>query len=48
MGVQLLETEDDSYCYVADGAESLQSEWLAQLLSRRDANGKLQRSPRSI
>eukprot|EP00966_Prymnesium_polylepis_P198499 4600160-Prymnesium_polylepis.1 len=42
IGVQLLETEGDSYCYIADGAESLQSEWLSQLLSRRDANGKLQ------
>ena len=42
MGVLLLETEGDNYCYVADGAESLQSEWLAQLLSRRDMNGKLQ------
>eukprot|EP00966_Prymnesium_polylepis_P325229 7381210-Prymnesium_polylepis.1 len=42
IGVQLLETEGDSYCYVSDGAESLQSEWLSQLLSRRDANGKLQ------
>ena len=42
IGTQLLETEGDSYCYVADGAESLQSEYLVQLLSRRDENGKLQ------
>lgn len=42
IGVQLLETENDSYTYIADGAESLQSEWLSQLLSHRDANGKLQ------
>eukprot|EP00966_Prymnesium_polylepis_P068930 1601355-Prymnesium_polylepis.1 len=42
MGVQLLETEGESFCYIADGAESFQSEWLSQLLSRRDANGKLQ------
>ena len=41
VGVQLLESEDD-YCYISDGAESLQSEWLIQLLSRRDASGKLQ------
>ena len=42
IGVQLLETEGDSYTYIADGAESLQSEWLAQLLSHRGADGKLQ------
>lgn len=42
IGVQLLETEGESYCYTADGAESLQSEWLSQLLSHRDMNGKLQ------
>lgn len=42
IGLQLLETEGDKYCYIADGAESLQSEWLAQLLSRRDECGKLQ------
>ena len=42
MGVELLEHGDGSYCYIADGAESLQSEWLGQLLSRRDAaTGKL-------
>ena len=42
IGVQLLETEGESYCYTADGAETLQSERLAQLLSHRDVNGKLQ------
>lgn len=41
IGIQLLETEGDNYTYIADGAESLQSEWLSQLLSHRDANGKL-------
>ena len=40
IGTQLLETSD-GYCYTSDGAESLQSEWLAQLLSRRGADGKL-------
>ena len=42
MGVELLENIDSKYCYIADGAESLQSEWLCQLLSRRDpATGQL-------
>lgn len=41
IGVQLLETEGENYTYIADGAESLQSEWLSQLLSHRDANGRL-------
>jgi hypothetical protein len=38
--VQLLEAPD-GYCYISDGAESLQSEWCAHLLSRRGADGKL-------
>eukprot|EP00965_Chrysotila_dentata_P130426 4312344-Pleurochrysis_carterae.AAC.1 len=38
IGTQLLEA-DDGYCYISDGAESLQTEYLAQLLSRRDADG---------
>ena len=42
IGVELLDHGDSKYCYIADGAESLQSEWLAQLLSRRDeSTGKL-------
>ena len=41
IGTQLLEA-DDGYCYISDGAESLlQTEYLAQLLSRRDADGNL-------
>jgi hypothetical protein len=40
IGTQLLESTD-GYCYVHDGAESLQSEWLAQLLSKRGTDGKL-------
>eukprot|EP00965_Chrysotila_dentata_P144110 4760603-Pleurochrysis_carterae.AAC.1 len=40
ISTQLLEA-DDSYCYISDGAESLQTEYLAQLLSRRDADGNL-------
>jgi len=42
VGVQLLESPNDSYCYISDGAESLQTDYLAQLLSHRDASGKLQ------
>ncbi|EOD05234.1 hypothetical protein EMIHUDRAFT_198838 [Emiliania huxleyi CCMP1516] len=42
VGVQLLESPNDSYCYISDGAESLQTDYLAQLLSRRDASGRLQ------
>jgi hypothetical protein len=37
----LLRDDEASCCYMADGAESLQSEWLAQILSKRDADGKL-------
>ena len=40
MGVQLLESAE-GYAYISDGAESLQSEYLSQLLSKRDANGKV-------
>eukprot|EP00965_Chrysotila_dentata_P141167 4665983-Pleurochrysis_carterae.AAC.1 len=39
VGTQLLEA-DVGYCYIFDGAESLQTEYLAQLLSRRDASWK--------
>ena len=41
IGVQLLETPGVPYTYISDGAESLQSEWLAQLLSMHDADGHL-------
>eukprot|EP00965_Chrysotila_dentata_P172958 5708172-Pleurochrysis_carterae.AAC.1 len=40
IGTQLL-AADDGYCYISGGAESLQTEYLAQLLSRRDADGNL-------
>eukprot|EP00965_Chrysotila_dentata_P133848 4426965-Pleurochrysis_carterae.AAC.1 len=40
VGTQLLEA-DDGYCYISDGAESVQTEYLAQLLSRRNADGNL-------
>ena len=39
IGLELLESAEAENCYIADGAESaLQSEWLCQLLSRRDPN----------
>ena len=38
IGLELLESAEAERCYIADGAESLQSEWLCQLLSRRDPN----------
>lgn len=31
----------ENCCYISDGAESLQRDWCAHLLSRRDENGKL-------
>ena len=37
----LLTDDEASCCYMADGAESMQSEWLAQILSKRDKDGKL-------
>lgn len=37
----LLSDEQASSCYLADGAESLQHEWLATILSKRGADGKL-------
>eukprot|EP00965_Chrysotila_dentata_P024354 806556-Pleurochrysis_carterae.AAC.1 len=40
IGTQLHEA-DDGYCYISDGTESLQTEYLAQLLPRRDADGNL-------
>ena len=42
VGVELLENSEANYCYISDGAESLQSEWLCQLLSRRDPDTGLQ------
>eukprot|EP00965_Chrysotila_dentata_P061865 2049639-Pleurochrysis_carterae.AAC.1 len=33
--------DDYGYCYISNGAESLQTEQLAQLLSRRDTDGNL-------
>ena len=38
IGLELLESAEVERCYISDGAESLQSEWLCQLLSRRDPN----------
>jgi len=38
IGSELLETGDTKYCYIADGGELLQIDYLAQLLSRRDAD----------
>ena len=38
IGFELLESAEVERCYISDGAESLQSEWLCQLLSRRDPN----------
>lgn len=38
----LLTDESKSCCYLADGAESMQHEWLGTILSKRGANGKLQ------
>ena len=38
IGLELLESAEAERCYISDGAESLQSEWLGQLLSRRDPN----------
>jgi len=40
IGSELLEAGDTKYCYIADGGESLQIDYLAQLLSRRDADGE--------
>jgi hypothetical protein len=40
IGSELLEAGDAKYCYIADGGESLQIDYLAQLLSRRDAAGE--------
>eukprot|EP00965_Chrysotila_dentata_P077990 2571806-Pleurochrysis_carterae.AAC.1 len=40
VGTQLLKA-DDGCCYISDGAESLQTEYLAQLLSCHDADGNL-------
>ena len=37
----LLDDPTKSCCYVADGGESLQSEWLASLLTQRGADGKI-------
>eukprot|EP00965_Chrysotila_dentata_P046490 1545045-Pleurochrysis_carterae.AAC.1 len=37
---ELLEAED-GYCYISNCAESLQTEYFAQLLSRRNADGNL-------
>ena len=41
IGCELLESPDAKYCYIHDGAESLQKDYLAQLLSRRDEEGNL-------
>jgi len=38
IGLELLESAEAERCYIADGTESLQSEWLCQLLSPRDPN----------
>ena len=38
----LLTDESKSCCYLADGAESMQHEWLGTILSKRGADGKLQ------
>ena len=37
----LIDDPSRSCCYVADGGESLQSEWLASLLTKRGADGKI-------
>jgi hypothetical protein len=49
VGEWLLEDPEASYCYVADGANSLQKEILAQLLYRRNKEtGKLESMAMSI
>jgi len=40
IGSELLEAGDTKYCYIADSGESLQIDYPAQLLSRRDAAGE--------
>ena len=40
IGSELLEAGDTKYCYIVDGGESLQIDYLAQLLSRRNADGE--------
>eukprot|EP00965_Chrysotila_dentata_P174898 5774384-Pleurochrysis_carterae.AAC.1 len=40
IGTQLLEA-NNGYCTISDGAESLKTKYLAQQLSRRDADGNL-------
>jgi len=40
IGSELLEAGDTTYCYIADGGESLQIDYLAKLLSRYDAAGE--------
>lgn len=41
MGDLLSDQDEQSCCYIADGAESQQHEWLAQLLSKRLPDGKI-------
>jgi hypothetical protein len=41
MGDLLKDQDEHSSCYIADGAESQQHEWLAQMLSKRLPDGQL-------